>query len=79
MDDLRNWLALASVHGLDGLKFQRLSEHMSLAELVSLPVSTQYWFYPAPGRITGAAWSPPCRLSITVAGTVGRPPYCYVL
>ncbi|MBV2130230.1 DNA-processing protein DprA [Arsukibacterium indicum] len=40
MDDLRNWLALASVHGLDGLKFQRLSEHISLAELVSLPVST---------------------------------------
>ncbi|MDX1677624.1 DNA-processing protein DprA [Arsukibacterium sp.] len=40
MDELRNWLALASVHGLDGLKFQRLSEHISLAELVSLPVST---------------------------------------
>ncbi|WP_213995238.1 DNA-processing protein DprA [Arsukibacterium sp.] len=40
MDDLRNWLALASVHGLDGLKFQRLSEHISLTELVSLPIST---------------------------------------
>ncbi|SNY48828.1 DNA protecting protein DprA [Arsukibacterium tuosuense] len=40
MDDLRNWLALASVHGLDGLKFQRLSEHISLTELVGLPIST---------------------------------------
>ncbi|WNO59705.1 DNA-processing protein DprA [Rheinheimera sp. MMS21-TC3] len=39
MKDLRNWLALATVHGLDGLKFQRLSEHISAAELVSLPIS----------------------------------------
>lgn len=39
MKDLRNWLALATVHGLDGLKFQRLSEHITAAELVALPVS----------------------------------------
>lgn len=39
MQDLRNWLALATVHGLDGLKFQRLSEHITAAELVALPVS----------------------------------------
>lgn len=40
MEDIRNWLALASVHGLDGLKFQRLSEHISLSDLVKLPFST---------------------------------------
>lgn len=40
MDELHNWLALASVHGLDGLKYQRLREHISLAELVKLPAST---------------------------------------
>jgi DNA processing protein len=40
MEDIRNWLALASVHGLDGLKYQRLREHISLAELVKLPAST---------------------------------------
>ena len=40
MDELSNWLALASVHGLDGLKFQRLSEQIPLAELVRLPIST---------------------------------------
>ncbi|QBL08037.1 DNA-protecting protein DprA [Rheinheimera sp. D18] len=40
MDDIRNWLALASVHGLDGLKFQRLSEQISVAELVKQPAST---------------------------------------
>lgn len=40
MEDLRNWLAVASVHGLDGLKFQRLREHISLSELVKLPAST---------------------------------------
>ncbi|MDP5135813.1 DNA-processing protein DprA [Rheinheimera baltica] len=40
MEDIRNWLALASVHGLDGLKFQRLSEQISAAELVKLPAST---------------------------------------
>lgn len=40
MEELRNWLALASVHGLDGLKYQRLREHISLAELVTLPAST---------------------------------------
>ncbi|MEW5683228.1 MAG: DNA-processing protein DprA [Pseudomonadota bacterium] len=40
MEDLRNWLALATVHGQDGLKFQRLSEHICLAELVKLPAST---------------------------------------
>ncbi|MGI5309900.1 DNA-processing protein DprA [Rheinheimera sp. WS51] len=39
MKDLRNWLALATVHGLDGLKFQRLSEHITAAELVALPAS----------------------------------------
>lgn len=40
MEDLRNWLALATVHGQDGLKFQRLSEHIPLAELVKQPAST---------------------------------------
>jgi DNA processing protein len=40
MEELRNWLAVASVHGLDGLKFQRLREHISLSELVKLPAST---------------------------------------
>ena len=40
MDELHNWLALASVHGLDGLKYQRLREHISLSELVRLPEST---------------------------------------
>ena len=40
MEELRNWLALASVHGLDGLKYQRLREHITLAELVALPAST---------------------------------------
>jgi len=40
MEDIRNWLALASVHGLDGLKFQRLCEQIPAAELVKLPAST---------------------------------------
>ncbi|HSG50897.1 MAG TPA: DNA-processing protein DprA [Rheinheimera sp.] len=40
MEELRNWLALASVHGLDGLKYQRLREHITLAELVASPAST---------------------------------------
>ena len=40
MEELCNWLALATVHGQDGLKFQRLSEQISLAELVKLPAST---------------------------------------
>mgnify|MGYP006198443263 CR=1 FL=1 len=40
MEDLCNWLALATVHGLDGLKFQRLSEQISVTELVKLPAST---------------------------------------
>jgi DNA processing protein len=40
MDDIRNWLALAAVHGLDGQKFLRLSEHISISELVNLPAST---------------------------------------
>lgn len=39
MEDIRNWLALATVHGLDGLKFQRLSEQISVTELVKLPAS----------------------------------------
>ena len=34
MKDIRTWLALASVYGLDGLKFQRLSEQISLPDLV---------------------------------------------
>jgi DNA processing protein len=40
MEDLHNWLALAAVHGLDGLKFQRISEHISASDLVKLPAST---------------------------------------
>ncbi|MDX3773933.1 DNA-processing protein DprA [Chromatiaceae bacterium AAb-1] len=40
MDVLRNWLALAAVPGLDGLKYQRLTEHITLAELVRQPAST---------------------------------------
>ena len=40
MDELSNWLALATVHGQDGLKFQRLSEHISLEELVKLSFSS---------------------------------------
>ncbi|GGW65751.1 DNA-processing protein DprA [Alishewanella tabrizica] len=39
MDHLHNWLALASV-GLRGQRYRKLSEQMSLAELVSLPAST---------------------------------------
>lgn len=39
MESLHNWLAIASV-GLSGQRYYQLSEHMSLAELVSLPAST---------------------------------------
>lgn len=39
MDNLHHWLALASV-GLSGQRYQQLSEHISLAELLALPAST---------------------------------------
>lgn len=39
MEKLHNWLALASV-GLGGQRYLKLSEHIGLAELVSLPAST---------------------------------------
>lgn len=40
MDELRNWLRLAAVSGLDGAKYQRWSQHLSLSELLALPAST---------------------------------------
>ncbi len=40
MNELPLWLALAAVPGLDGLKYQQLAEHISLAELLRLPAST---------------------------------------
>lgn len=39
MENVHNWLALASV-GLNGQRYRQLSEHISLAELVALPAST---------------------------------------
>jgi len=43
MDNLHHWLALASV-GLRGQRYQQLSEHISLAELLALPASTMQQF-----------------------------------
>jgi len=39
MENVHNWLALASV-GLSGQRYRQLSEHISLTELVALPAST---------------------------------------
>ncbi|MDP5185801.1 DNA-processing protein DprA [Alishewanella sp. HL-SH06] len=40
MEALHTWLALASVHGLDGQRCRQLNEHIGLAELLALPAST---------------------------------------
>jgi len=40
MDELRHWLALATVHGLDGQRFERLAEHYSVQQLATAKAST---------------------------------------
>ncbi|WP_333608490.1 DNA-processing protein DprA [Arsukibacterium sp.] len=40
MDELRHWLALATVHGLDGQRFDRLAEHYSVQQLATAKAST---------------------------------------
>lgn len=40
MEQLQHWLMLAAMPGINGLKLEKLLPHITIAELVALPVST---------------------------------------